>query len=355
MRTEKRNGWWWVPSLYYAEGIPIIIAMTVSVVMYQRLGISNTAIAFWTSILYLPWTIKPLWSPLVDIYSTKRNWVLWMQLILACTFITIGFMLALPWYFTISLSLLWIVAISSATHDIAADGFYMLGLNAHQQTWFVGIRSTFYRLAMITASGLIVMLAGYVESKTGLEPVQVRVTAVPYDQWKPLAAEEKMNNVAAGGKPEIVVFPDQLEIPLPQPGISTPDSVLVNITLSAPPQEGQKIIVRFGRQSGNKNIYIPSEVELEFDQDNWNKPVKLVIKVDQKLTEPGQTVFAAIAGNTIFQLAGGLLGTGDYLFSLWLCIIGFYYPILSAMRPGIPGTSWLPICMSSEPISTNPA
>ncbi len=301
MKTGNRSGWWWVPSLYYAEGIPYTIAMAVSVVMYQRLGISNTAIAFWTSILYLPWTIKPLWSPLVDVYSTKRSWVLWMQLILACTFTTIGFMLALPWYFPVSLTLLWIVAISSATHDIAADGFYMLGLNAHQQTWFVGIRSTFYRLAMITASGLIVMLAGYVESKTGLEPVQVQVIAVPYDQWKFPSTGEKMNINTVGVKPEIVVFPAQLAIPLYQPGIPVPDSALLYISLSAPPPDERKITVHVGRRSGDKNIYMPSEVQLEFDQRNWNKPVELVIKVDHRLKERGKAVFAATAGNTIIS------------------------------------------------------
>jgi PAT family beta-lactamase induction signal transducer AmpG len=333
MKTENRNGWWWVPSLYYAEGIPIIIAMTVSVVMYRRLGISNTAIAFWTSILYLPWTIKPLWSPLVDVYSTKRSWVLWMQLILACTFTIIGFMLALPWYFPVSLTLLWIVAISSATHDIAADGFYMLGLTQHRQTWFVGIRSTFYRLAMITASGLIVMLAGYVESRTGLAPVQVRVTAVPFDQWKSSAAAEQINNVAAKGKPEIVICPTHLEIPLYQPGISTPDSVSLNISLSAPPQDKKKIIVHFGRQSGNKNIYLPSEVKLEFDQNSWNKPVKLAIKVDRKLNEPGEAVFAATAGNTIFswQLSFWVLGVIFIALALYHLFL-LPYPVSDAAR-----------------------
>lgn len=334
MRTEKRSGWWWVPSLYYAEGIPIIMAMTVSVVMYQRLGISNTAIAFWTSILYLPWTLKPLWSPLVDVYSTKRSWVLWMQLILACTFTTTGFLLALPWYFPVSLTVLWIVAISSATHDIAADGFYMLGLNPHQQAWFVGIRSTFYRLAMITASGLIVMLAGYIESKTGLEPVQVRVTAIPYDQWKPPITREKMNNnVVSGGKPEIVVFPTQMEIPLNQLGISTPDSVLINISLSAPPREQRKITVHFGRQSGNKSIYIPADIRLEFDQNNWNRPVKLAIKVDQKLTEPGEAVFAATAGNTIFswRVAFWVLGVIFLVLTLYHIFL-LPYPASDAAR-----------------------
>jgi MFS transporter, PAT family, beta-lactamase induction signal transducer AmpG len=301
MKTEKRNGWWWVPTLYYAEGIPYIIAMSVSVVMYQRMGISNTAIAFWTSILYLPWTIKPLWSPLIDVYSTKRNWILWMQLSLSGAFIVTGFMLSISWFLPASLILLWITAISSATHDIAADGFYMLGLNTHQQTWFVGIRSTFYRLAMITASGLIVMLAGFIESRTGLEPVSVQVRIIPSAQGKPQCAEPLTETGSTGSKPEIVVSPSRLDIARNLLENQGQDSMRLYIALSAPPPGKEKIFVRFGRKSGDKNIFLTEEMRIEFNGENWNRPVEVFIKINPAVSASSQAVFEATAGNTAFS------------------------------------------------------
>jgi PAT family beta-lactamase induction signal transducer AmpG len=162
-KTEYRNGWKWVPSLYFAEGLPYIMVMTVSVIMYKRLGISNTDIAIYTSLLYLPWVVKPLWSPFVDILKTKRFWILTMQLIIALGLGGIAFAVTLPNYFVLTLAFFWMLALGSATHDIAADGFYMLGLTKHDQVWFVGFRSTFYRFAMIFAQGLLVIFAGYLE------------------------------------------------------------------------------------------------------------------------------------------------------------------------------------------------
>jgi PAT family beta-lactamase induction signal transducer AmpG len=162
-RTEYRNGWFWVPSLYFAEGLPYVMVMTVSVIMYKRLGISNTDIAVYTSLLYLPWVVKPLWSPFVDILKTKRFWIITMQLIIALGLGGIAFTVTLPNFFILTLLFFWLLAFSSATHDIAADGFYMLGLTKHDQVWFVGFRSTFYRFAMIFAQGLLVIFAGYLE------------------------------------------------------------------------------------------------------------------------------------------------------------------------------------------------
>ncbi len=166
MTTKKpsfRNPWAWIPSLYLAQGIPYVVVMTVSVIMYKRLGISNTDIALYTSWLYLPWVIKPLWSPMVDILRTKRFWIVGMQLIIGASLAGVAFVLPLPSFFQYTLAFFWLMAFSSATHDIAADGFYMLALSEKQQSFFVGIRSTFYRIAMITGQGLLVILAGYFE------------------------------------------------------------------------------------------------------------------------------------------------------------------------------------------------
>lgn len=162
-KKEYRNGWSWVPSLYFAEGLPYVMVMTVSVIMYKRLGISNTDIAVYTSLLYLPWVIKPLWSPFVDIFKTKRFWIITMQLVIVLGLGGIAFTVTLPSFFVLTLLFFWLIAFSSATHDIAADGFYMLGLTKHDQVWFVGFRSTFYRFAMIAGQGLLVIFAGYLE------------------------------------------------------------------------------------------------------------------------------------------------------------------------------------------------
>ena len=141
--------------------------MTVSVIMYKRLDISNTAIAFYTSWLYLPWVIKPLWSPVVDILRTRRFWIVAMQLLIGAGFAAVALTIPTDNVFRYSLAVFWLIAFSSATHDIAADGFYILGLTSHEQAWFSGIRNTFFRLAMISGQGLLVMVAGYLEESTG--------------------------------------------------------------------------------------------------------------------------------------------------------------------------------------------
>lgn len=166
MKTE-RAPWAWIPSLYFAEGLPYVMVMTVSVIMYKKLGISNAEIALYTSWLYLPWVIKPFWSPFVDVLKTKRFWITAMQLLIGAGLAGVALTIPADSFFRYTLAFLWLMAFSSATHDIAADGFYMLGLTQNRQAFFVGIRSTFYRLAMITGQGLLVMAAGYLEERTG--------------------------------------------------------------------------------------------------------------------------------------------------------------------------------------------
>ena len=157
-----KSAWSWIPTLYFAQGLPYVVVMTLAVIMFKRLGINNTDIALYTSWLYLPWVIKPLWSPLVDIVKTKRWWVISMQLVIGGGLAGIALTLPGPHAFRYSLAFMWLLAFSSATHDIAADGF-MLGLDTQKQAFFVGIRNTAYRLAMLTGQGLIVMLAGWLE------------------------------------------------------------------------------------------------------------------------------------------------------------------------------------------------
>ena len=164
--NNRRSPWAWVPTLYFAEGVPYVAVMTISVIIYKRLGLSNTDITLYTSGLYLPWVITPLWSPFVDMLRTKRWWILAMQILIAAALAGVAFTIPGPWWLQGSLAFFWLLAFSSATHDIAADGFYMLGLEQHEQAYFVGIRSTFYRIATIFSSGLLVGLAGVLQVLT---------------------------------------------------------------------------------------------------------------------------------------------------------------------------------------------
>lgn len=363
--SRKRSPWLWVPSLYYAEGIPYAIVVYISVIMYKRLGISNAEIALYTSWLYLPWVIKPFWSPIVDIFRTKRFWILGMQLLLGACMASVAFTIPIANFFQVTLAIFWLLAFSSATHDIAADGFYMLGLSQHQQAWFVGVRSTFYRFAMLTGQGLLVILAGYIESHSGLESVNLNVTAI-----KPTVIEQEITGELAITVREeplsIIIQPSNLQIPILERrksevdslvaeikswnekqgqaveknatdanqakikkpgwwrrnvtnglettiqgafGIQNKDQVrptiagnvgIVSFQLSGPPKSGKKVVVSFGRQSGDKSINLIEGTRFEFTELNWNKPARALIQLDSKLKEPAETEFAARAGNIPF-------------------------------------------------------
>ncbi|MEH1821957.1 MAG: MFS transporter [Nostoc sp.] len=162
-QTTTPSPWTYIPTLYFTSGIPYVIINTVSVIFYKKLGIDNAQIALWTSFLYLPWVIKMFWGPIVDIYSSKRKWILYTQFAMFGCLGLIAFSLQLPNFFFISLTALTMGAFISATYDIATDGFYLLALSPEQQAFFVGIRSLFYRMAVIFGSGILVVLAGQLE------------------------------------------------------------------------------------------------------------------------------------------------------------------------------------------------
>jgi PAT family beta-lactamase induction signal transducer AmpG len=164
---EKKSPWSWVPTLYLAEGLPYALVMSVSVVLYKNLGVSNAAIAFWTGWLGLPWVLKPLWSPVVDLLATRRRWIWAMQLFLGAAFAGVALTIPTTHFFQLTLAWFWLAAFSSATHDIAADGFYILANSEHRQAAFSGVRNTFYRVAMIVAQGQLVVLAGKIHERTG--------------------------------------------------------------------------------------------------------------------------------------------------------------------------------------------
>ena len=188
--VKYRNPWTWVPTLYFAQGIPYFLVNNISVMMFAKMGVPNGDMAFFTSLLYLPWMIKPFWSPFVDVMKTKRWWTVTMQLIMSIAFVLLVLTLPIPSaediangtapmsLFMVTLILFVVTAFASATHDIAADGFYMLGLDTGTQAEFVGIRSTFYRLSNIFGQGVLVAIAGWVELEYKDIPLSWQVTLI---------------------------------------------------------------------------------------------------------------------------------------------------------------------------------
>ncbi|MBQ3985140.1 MAG: MFS transporter, partial [Bacteroidales bacterium] len=186
--TKNKNPWLWVPTLYFAEGLPYFLVNNISVIMFKNMGMSNGDLALYTSLLYLPWVIKPLWSPFVDVLKTKRWWIVTMQVLMAAAFCLLAFTLPRPSAeqiaggnigvspFIITLVIFYVTALASATHDIAADGYYMIALDNHTQSVFVGIRSTFYRIASVFGQGVLVVIAGLLERNTGNVPLAWTIT-----------------------------------------------------------------------------------------------------------------------------------------------------------------------------------
>lgn len=176
MKKKHTHPMAWIPSLYLAEGIPYIAVNTLSVIMYKNLGMSNADLAFYTGWLYLPWVIKPFWSPFVDIIRTKRWWTVSMQWLMGVAFAALAFVMPLDFCIQLSIAVFWLIGFASATHDIAADGYYMLALDSSDQSLYVGVRSAFYRLATIFGQGGLVMLAGWLETSTGNIPLAWSIT-----------------------------------------------------------------------------------------------------------------------------------------------------------------------------------
>lgn len=328
---EKRekiiNPWKWIPTLYFAEGLPYVIVITVSVIMYKRLGISNADIALYTSWLYLPWVIKPLWSPVVDILRTKRFWITTMQLIIGAGMAGVAFTIPLPDFFQFTLAFFWLLAFSSATHDIAADGFYMLALSESKQSFFVGIRSTFYRVAMIAGQGLLVILAGFLETTFSIGPAEFKVSTRPDQFFQQTIQLDSTEIKPLEGKLRIIASPSNLEIGtrpitkdaanfyrdfghkfnimngfnqelIPISDTTSTDELVGNIGilklhLSRKPDDGDEYFVKLNNVEGNTSINIIEGQSLKFTSKNWNKPAYVIIQIDPNLQQRVEATFVA--------------------------------------------------------------
>ena len=264
MSNKIRSPWAWIPSLYFAQGLPYVAVMTISVIMYKRLGISNTDIALYTSWLYLPWVIKPFWSPFVDLLKTKRWWVVTMQIFVGAGLAGIAFTVPASNFFQITLALFWLMAFSSATHDIAADGFYMLALDSNKQAMYVGIRSTFYRVATIAGQGLLIIIAGSLESATGLTPLDLEVNAGPqYSAAIEIPADSAQVNPFVYSQTDDYTFDIYPSI--------------INIGTGNISADSAAILRSFAAEQNTINGFIPREssaaVALSGDASWWSKSV----------------------------------------------------------------------------------
>jgi PAT family beta-lactamase induction signal transducer AmpG len=246
MSNKKTSPWAWIPSLYFAQGLPYVAVMTISVIMYKRLGISNTDIALYTSWLYLPWVIKPFWSPFVDLLKTKRWWVVTMQILVGAGLAGVAFTIPTTNFFQITLAVFWLMAFSSATHDIAADGFYMLALDTNKQAMYVGIRSTFYRVATIAGQGLLIIIAGSLESATGLKPLDIQINAGPeYSASIEIPADSTFAN------PYALAPTDEFTFDI------TPS--LINIGTGNISADSASMLKRYAIEQNTLNGFIPKE------------------------------------------------------------------------------------------------
>jgi len=376
-KSKYRNAWSWVPTLYFAEGIPYVVVMTVSVILYKRLGLSNMEIALYTSWLYLPWVIKPLWSPFIDIFKTKRWWIVIMQLIIGAGLAGVAFTIPADNFVQYTLAFFWLLAFSSATHDIAADGFYMIGLSEHDQTFFVGIRSTFYRIAMIIGQGILIIVAGYFETTTGLQPADINVHSKPnieivnYDlpevrnfernssgqgllvASKSIDISTKRNNKYAFDSTLQVVkvwnqengFYGSKAKPIPEVKLSDADRkvetgnfALLYISLNQSPPEGKEQIVTLDREGGDKSFSLVEGARFSFNKSNWNKPAIALVQIDHKLRTQSVAMFQVRSGDipkawsyTFFIICG--------LFFVFFLYHKFILPYPDSDKPVLAGGS----------------
>ena len=369
---KQRSPWTWVPTLYFAEGLPYVAVMTISVIMYKRLGISNTDIALYTGWLYLPWVIKPFWSPFVDLVRTKRWWTVALQFIIAIGFACIAFSLPTSFFFQLSLAAFWALAFTSATHDIAADGYYMHALTNHEQSLYVGIRSTFYRIATVVGQGLLVILAGLIEMNSGLEPARFQVDASPTaitisDVSKyvneqhfiinPITLEDKtvslleymeQHNVSNGftKKDEIqsqdVVEEDQDSVLTQlfraftewvrqtfgeeprEVSVLLPRQRLVGVSLSEQPASDEPIILNMAFKNGDQSISIDAKAtRFEFTKKNWDKQALMLVSVDPKLKENVSATFEGLSGNIPFAWLVVFVALSTFFF-----LVAIYHQVI---------------------------
>ncbi|MFA7419032.1 MAG: MFS transporter [Melioribacteraceae bacterium] len=325
--VKNKNPWGWIPSLYFAEGLPFAIVMFLSVIMLKRMGISNADITLYTGWLYLPWVIKPFWAPLVDVVGTKRNWILMLQLVIGVALAGVGLTIPIPDFFQFSLIFLWILAFASATHDVAVDGFYLLGLKESKQSFFIGFRSSFYKIALIVGQLVIVLFAGQMESLLSLSPAEFTVVANPNKFFEETIKVDSVKAKELSGMLRLVANPSYVEIStrpktreqigfykhfaksfnimngFSQEQLELPDTSnmqdlagnigIVKFVLSKKPSEGSEYFINVDFLEGQGGIKVIEGKDLRFTDKNWNRPAFTVLQLDSNVAKKTVAVFKA--------------------------------------------------------------
>ena len=340
---KQASPWSWIPSIFFAEGVPYMIITVVTVIMFKSLGMSNEALAFWTSFLTLPWILKPIWTPVVDLTLTKKRWVVLMQLLMGIGFAISAFALPLGMPTQILVALFMVLAFASSTHDAAADGFYIIALSEHDQALFSGIRSSFYRLAMISIQGGLVLLAGIVESKTGLAEINAQIHAAPpgiatlAEQQRVFDSGDIVLELSEGSLTPGKADAEKLSAFLttlkswnsgestiePNPQEAPEHTIVAKIALKTAPAEGSEPIhVSVGRREGSKNLALLEGGNLFFTSENL--PRYAIFNADANLKEAAMTSFVVRSGNTRLAWSLAFSAAGIILLALAL----YHYLIL---------------------------
>ncbi|MCC6546872.1 hypothetical protein IT570_06855 [Candidatus Sumerlaeota bacterium] len=315
-KGKRTSPWSWVISANFAEGLQYVIATDLFAIIIFLMGVDKGTALFWISLIQMPWVIKPLWSPLVDRYGTKRKWTYMMQGVVGLALLgaAAGLMApntalfaTMPLFLGICLVFLFIIAFSGATHDIACDGFYMIALTEKQQSFFVGIRSTAFRLAMVAANGALLWLSSGIQRATSPTPNDIEVRVVIPQSQLP-EAEYKLSQPDS---PELVLEPRVLTM-----DAGTTASAM--LSLKTPPSSGETKVVLLRFNGGSKSITANKE-RVEFTDKNWNQPIPIEFKAEERLKKSAATVFRATAGNVPLSWAVGIALCGVYY------LICFFY------------------------------
>ncbi|MEW6004398.1 MAG: MFS transporter [Stygiobacter sp.] len=358
-KKEKNfSAWFWIPTLYIAKAISFIIITSVSVIMYQSLEVSNSEIIFYTSLLYLPWLIKPFWSPLIDAIGTKRDWILFTQVLLAISFIVIAFLIQLPDYFQFTIIALWIVSFIAATHDIAVDGFYLVALKESDQSFFIGIRNSFYKIALISTATLVLLFSNQIEKIFSVSPAEFKVVANPNKFFEETIKVDSLTIKQKPGPLKLVSSTSYLEIStkpktkdqvvfyanfarnmnmmngfVPQ-SIVLPDTSMLNdlvgnigiikFHLSKKPSEKDEYVISLKFVDGDNKFKVIEGNTLKFTSLNWNKPAFAVIQIDSNVTNKTIATFSA----GVEKFSFGWTITFGFLSLIFLLLFVFHKFIL---------------------------
>ncbi|MCX7875265.1 MAG: MFS transporter [Melioribacteraceae bacterium] len=359
MKEEKKSksGWLWIPTLYISESIAFIIITVISVLMYQNLGVNYSDSILYTSFLYIPWLIKPLWSPLIDVIGSKRSWILFTQFLIAVLFAITGLLIQLPDFFQFTIIVFWLLAFIAATQDVAIDGFYIVALKDSNQSLFIGLRNSFYKIALVGTTTIILLVSNQVEKLLSVAPVEFKVVANPNKFFEESIKVDSLNVKEQAGPLKLISNTNYLEISTKpkskdqvvfytnfarnmnmmngfiNQAIILPDTTgsndlvgnigLIKFRLSKKPDDNDEFIVKLKFIEGDQKFKVIEGDTLKFTSLNWNKPAFAVIQIDSNITSKYVATFSAGVDKFSFgwSVTFGLISLIFFLFFIYHKIV----------------------------------